>query len=126
MFQPDLLKNHVILITGGGTGLGKSMALRFAELGASIALCGRREHVLAEAAKEIEAKGVPTFIYPCDVRKADEVEKMADAVFAKFGKISGLVNNAAGNFVSPTEALSPNGFDAILKIVLYGTFHCTQ
>jgi len=126
MFQPDLLKNHVILITGGGTGLGKSMALRFAELGASIALCGRREHVLAEAAKEIEAKGVPTFIYPCDVRKADEVEKMADAVFAKFGKISGLVNNAAGNFVSPTEALSPNGFDAIVKIVLYGTFHCTQ
>ncbi|MBI2338968.1 MAG: SDR family oxidoreductase [Deltaproteobacteria bacterium] len=126
MFQKDLLKDKVILITGGGTGLGKSMALGFADLGADIAICGRRKDVLESAAREIEKKGVKVFVGACDVRKPDEVEKAVGDVFEKFGKISGLVNNAAGNFICPTEYLSPNGFDAIVKIVLYGSFNCTQ
>ena len=92
----------------------------------SIAICGRRKDVLDEAAAEIRKKGVEVFVDACDVRKPDEVEKVVDGIFKKFGKISGLVNNAAGNFICPTEYLSPNGFDAIVKIVLYGTFNCTQ
>jgi len=126
MFQKDLLKDKVIFITGGGTGLGKSMALGFASLGANIAICGRREEVLKEAAAEIEKKGTKVFYAPCDVRKYDEVEKVVDGIYEKFGKISGLVNNAAGNFICPTEYLSPNGFDAVVKIVLYGSFHSTH
>ena len=126
MFQKNLLKDKVILITGGGTGLGRSMALGFADLGANVAICGRRKDVLDEAAAEIRKKGVEVFVDACDVRKPDEVEKVVDGIFKKFGKISGLVNNAAGNFICPTEYLSPNGFDAIVKIVLYGTFNCTQ
>lgn len=126
MFQKNILKDKVIFITGGGTGLGKSMALGFADLGANIAICGRRKEVLEEAALEIEKKGVHVFYDTCDVRKPDEVEKMVEGIYGKFGKISGLVNNAAGNFICPTEYLSPNAFDAVVKIVLYGTFHATH
>lgn len=126
MYQKDLLKDKVILITGGGTGLGKSMALRFGELGAHIALCGRRDHVLKEAAADIEKTGAKVFFNACDVRNAEEVESMVESVFAHYGRIDGLLNNAAGNFVSPTEALSANAFDAVVRIVLHGTFHCTQ
>ncbi|HBF11974.1 MAG TPA: 2,4-dienoyl-CoA reductase [Deltaproteobacteria bacterium] len=126
MFQKDLLKDKVIFITGGGTGLGKSMALRFADLGAHIALCGRRLDVLEETAKEIQSKGAKTFIESADVRKMGEIEKVVSGIYEKFGRLDGLVNNAAGNFVCPTEFLSPNGFDAIVKIVLYGTFNATQ
>src|SRR3990167_9290452 len=126
MFQKDLLKDKVIFSTGGGTGLGKSMALRFADLGAHIALCGRRLDVLEETAKEIQSKGAKTFIESADVRKMGEIEKVVSGIYEKFGRLDGLVNNAAGNFVCPTEFLSPNGFDAIVKIVLYGTFNATQ
>ncbi len=124
MFQTDLLNGKTILITGGGTGLGRSMALRFAELGANIALCGRREEVLKEAAKEIGKKG-KAFYKTADVRNYDQVEAVFDAAEKEFGKIDILVNNAAGNFLSPTELLSPNGFNAVVGIVLNGSFHCT-
>src|SRR3990167_6202830 len=103
MFQKDLLKNKTILITGGGTGLGKSMALRFAELGANLILTGRRQEVLESAAKEIEAKGAKVFFKTSDVRKYDEVDAVVDAAWRHFGTIDVLVNNAAGNFISPTE-----------------------
>lgn len=126
MFQKDLLKDQVILVTGGGTGLGKSMALGLADYGAHIALCGRRKEVLEKAASEIEAKGVQTYIESADVREIKDVEKVVNGIYDKFGRCDGLINNAAGNFVCPTEFLSPNGFDAIVKIVLYGSFNFTH
>jgi NAD(P)-dependent dehydrogenase (short-subunit alcohol dehydrogenase family) len=125
MFQKDLLKGKNILITGGGTGLGKSMALRFAELGANLILTGRRQEVLETAAKEIEAKGAKVFFKTSDVRKYDEVEAVFDEAEKALGPLNILVNNAAGNFISPTELLSPNAFNSVVGIVLNGTFHCT-
>lgn len=122
MFQKDLLKDKVILITGGGTGLGLSMGKGFAALGARVAICGRRRDVLEKASAEIGA----AFYDTCDIRKPEEVEKVVNGIYEKCGGIDGLVNNAAGNFVCPTEYLSPNGFDAVVRIVLHGTFHCTQ
>ena len=122
MFQKDLLKDKVILITGGGTGLGLSMAKGFAALGAKVAICGRRREVLEKASAGIGGAYFDT----CDIRKPEEVEKVVNGIYEKFGRIDGLVNNAAGNFVCPTEYLSPNGFDAVVRIVLHGTFHCTQ
>lgn len=126
MFQQGLLKNKTILITGGGTGLGKSMALRFAELGANIVLMGRRQEVLESAAREIEKKGTTVFFKTADVRKYDEVEAVFDAADKALGGVDVLVNNAAGNFISPTELLSPNAFNSVVGIVLNGSFHCTQ
>ncbi len=126
MFQKDLLKGKNILITGGGTGLGKSMALRFAELGANLIITGRRPEVLEGAAKEIEAKGAKVFFKTSDVRKYDEVEAVFDAAEKALGPLNILVNNAAGNFISPTELLSPNAFNSVVGIVLNGTFHATQ
>lgn len=125
MFQPDLLKGKTILITGGGTGLGKSMALRFAELGANIVLTSRRQEVLEEAAHEIGKKGAKVFVKRSDVRKYDEVESVFDEAQKIFGHVDVLVNNAAGNFISPTELLSPNAFNSVVGIVLNGSFHCT-
>ena len=126
MFQKDLLKNKNILITGGGTGLGKSMALRFAELGANICITGRRQEVLDGAAREIGKKGPKVFVKTADVRKYDEVEAVFDGAEKSLGPIDVLVNNAAGNFISPTELLSPNAFNSVVGIVLNGSFHATQ
>ena len=126
MFQKDLLKEKTILITGGGTGLGKSMALRFAELGANIAITSRREDVLKTAAAEIEKKGAKVFWKTSDIRKYDEIDAVAEAAWNHFGGIDILINNAAGNFISPTELLSPNAFNSIVSIVLNGSFHTTQ
>lgn len=126
MFEKNLLKDKVIFITGGGTGLGKSMATGLAKLGANIAICGRREDVLQKACEEFEQYGVQTFFGQCDVRKYEEVESVVNNIYEKFGRIDGLMNNAAGNFVSPTEYLSPNAFDAIVRIVLHGSFNATQ
>lgn len=125
-FRADLLKNHNILITGGGTGLGRAMALEFARLGAGVAICGRRREVLEETAREIEKSGGRAFFDTCDVRKPEEVERVVDGAWKHFSALHGLVNNAAGNFICPSEALSPNGFDAVVRIVLHGTFNCTQ
>src|SRR5579885_576816 len=125
MFLPNLLKGKNILITGGGTGLCKSMGLRFAELGANRIITGRREEVLAAAAKEFEAKGAKVFFKPADVRKYDEVEAVFDGAEKALGPIQVLVNNAAGNFISPTELLSPNAFNSVVGIVLNGSFHAT-
>src|SRR3989338_1707592 len=105
MFQKDLLKNKTILITGGGTGLGKSMALRFAELGANIVITSRKQEVLEKAAGEIEKKGARVFFKTADVRNYDQVEAVFDEAEKQFGKIDVLVNNAAGNFISPTDLL---------------------
>jgi NAD(P)-dependent dehydrogenase (short-subunit alcohol dehydrogenase family) len=125
MFQSDLLKGRTILITGGGTGLGRSMALRFAELGANIFLAGRRREPLEETSEAIRAKGARAAYASADVRDFAAVEQMIAVAEKEFGAVDTLVNNAAGNFIARTEKLSPNAFNAVLGIVLQGTFHCT-
>ena len=126
MYQSDLLKGRTILITGGGTGLGRSMALRFAELGAKVFLCGRREEPLSETAGEIRKKGGTAAYATCDVRDFAAVDTMAGQARRELGEVDTLVNNAAGNFIARTEKISPNAFNAVVGIVLHGTFHCTQ
>ena len=126
MFKEDLLKEKTIIITGGGTGLGKSMAVRFGELGANLVIASRREQVIQDAADELRKTGADVLGIPCDVRDPANVKEMVDAAKNKFGKIDVLLNNAAGNFISPTENLSPNGFKAVVDIVLNGTFNCTH
>ena len=127
MFKSDLLKNKTIIITGGGSGLGKSMAMRFGELGANLVLTSRRQEVLDGAAQEINDKtGAEILTVPTDIRHSDQVGEMVNKAVDKFGNIDGLLNNAAGNFISPTENLSENAFRTIIDIVLVGTFNCTQ
>jgi len=125
MFQTDLLKGRTILITGGGTGLGRSMALRFAELGANIFLVGRRKEPLEEAVGAIRSKGAAAGFASADVRDFAAVEHVVAAAEQEFGRVDTLVNNAAGNFIARTEKLSPNAFNAVVSIVLQGTFHFT-
>jgi NAD(P)-dependent dehydrogenase (short-subunit alcohol dehydrogenase family) len=124
MFASDLLHSKRILITGGGTGLGKGMATRFLELGATVYICGRREEVLKTTADELKTKGAIHAI-PCDVRNLDAVEQMIDTIW-KDGPLDILVNNAAGNFISRTEDLSPNAWQSVINIVLIGTLNCTM
>ena len=123
MFKENLLKEKTIIVTGGGTGLGKSMAARFGELGANLVIASRREQVIQDAADELRKTGADVLGIPCDVRDPANVKEMVDAAKNKFGKIDVLLNNAAGNFISPTENLSPNGFKAVVDIVLNGTFN---
>lgn len=126
MFSRDALDGHTILITGGGTGLGKAMALRCAELGAKVALLGRRVEPLQAVAAEITQLGGTAAWASADVREREQVDAGLDALEAELGPITDVVNNAAGNFLCPSEDLSPGGFDAVIKIVLYGTFNVTQ
>lgn len=125
MFQSDLLQDKVIVVTGGGSGLGKSMALRFGELGARLVVTGRRQQVLDETVSELEAKGAQGLGVSCDVRDFAQVEAMVAKTVERFGRIDGLVNAAAGNFLCPSEELTPNGFASVVGIVLQGTFHAT-
>jgi NAD(P)-dependent dehydrogenase (short-subunit alcohol dehydrogenase family) len=127
MFQPELMQGQRILVTGGGTGLGKAMATQFLSLGADIAICGRRKAVCDETADEwrklFPERRVDTF--GVDIRVAQSVDEMVEALWQS-GGLTGLVNNAAGNFIAPTESLSPRGFDAVANIVFHGTFYVTQ
>jgi NAD(P)-dependent dehydrogenase (short-subunit alcohol dehydrogenase family) len=126
MFQPDLLSTKRILITGGGTGLGKAMANRFLQLGATVYICGRREEVLQKTAAELSAATQGSIhALPCDVRNLEAVESMIDTIW-KAGPLEVLVNNAAGNFIARTEELSPRAFDSVIGIVLMGTLHATM
>ena len=126
MFSKNLLEGQVILVTGGGTGLGRSMSFRFSELGASVILCGRRAEVLDSTAAEIAAAtGGGVLAHPCDVRDLSQVESLVDKTVERFGRVTGLVNNAAGNFLAQTETLSSNAFKTVVDIVLNGTFHAT-
>ena len=126
MFQKDLLRDRAIFITGGGSGLGRSMALRFSELGAHLFVVGRREEPLKEVCDEIHRTGGSAAYATCDVRDPAAVEAAAAAADQQFGRIDTVVNNAAGNFMARTESLSPNAFNAVVGIVLNGSFHCTQ
>jgi len=126
MFQKDLLKNKRILITGGGTGLGKAAAQRFLELGATVYICGRRQDVLKATVAELrQATGGEMHALVCDVRDASRVEEMIETIWRE-GPLDILMNNAAGNFLARTEDLSLGAFDAVLGIVLRGTLHTTM
>jgi NAD(P)-dependent dehydrogenase (short-subunit alcohol dehydrogenase family) len=124
MFHKDLLQHKRILITGGGTGLGKGMAARFLELGATVYICGRREGVLKATSAELRPKG-PIHAIPCDVRSLESVEQMIESIWSE-GPLGILVNNAAGNFIARSEELSPNAWQSVINIVLMGTLHCTM
>lgn len=125
-FRKDLLAAKTTLITGGGTGLGRSMALRLAGLGAKVALLGRRPEPLHETARAIRDAGGSAAAVPCDIRDSSAVGKAFDAAEEQLGPANQLVNNAAGNFLCPSEELSDNAFDSVLQIVLYGSFYCTR
>jgi NAD(P)-dependent dehydrogenase (short-subunit alcohol dehydrogenase family) len=126
VFAPDLLKDKVFVVTGGGSGLGAEMARRFAELGAHSVVLGRRLDRLQKVANEIAEAGGKALALACDVRDVQAVQAVADEVEKQLGRIDGLVNNAAGNFLAASEDLSPNGFRTVVDIVLNGTFNCTS
>ena len=126
MFKKDLLKNKRILVTGGGTGLGKEMASHYAEHGAELYICGRRLNVLEETANELKEKfNAKVHFETLDIRASKDVDDYIERIFED-GPLDGLVNNAAGNFISPTKDLSHKGFDAIANIVFHGTFYITH
>ena len=125
-FRPNLLEGRTVLITGGGTGLGRSMALKCAGVGARIAVVGRREEPLKATVADLEKLGTRAAFSPCDVRDSASVVAAFDRIEEQLGPVNALVNNAAGNFLCASEDLSDNAFDAVVKIVLYGTFHCTR
>lgn len=126
MMRPDALKGRVIVVTGGGTGLGLSMARTFLALGAQVVITSRKQDVLDAAAAELmRGTGGEALAVACDVRKYVEVEQMLARTLERFGRVDALVNNAAGNFISPTERLSSKAFEVIIDIVLMGTVNCT-
>jgi len=126
MLMPDSLKGQTIIITGGGTGLGKSMGKYMLELGANLVITSRKKDVLEKTAHELEiSTGGRVLPVPCDVRKYDEIENVIKTAQDHFGQIHGVLNNAAGNFISPTERLSHRAFDIIVDIVLKGTYYMT-
>lgn len=126
MFRPGLMESERILVTGGGTGLGREMTEAFLKLGATVYICGRRQNKLDETAQELMAEhGGKVVGIACDIRDADAINAMIDEIWAD-GPLTGLVNNAAGNFISRTEDLSVNGFNAIADIVFRGTFYVTH
>ncbi len=124
--QTDALKGKTVVVTGGGTGLGKAMSTYFSELGANVVISSRKLDVLEEAAKEIQVKtGNPVLPVACDIRNTEEITLLREKAVKLFGRVDVLVNNAAGNFISPTERLSANAFSTIIDIVLKGTVNCT-
>jgi NAD(P)-dependent dehydrogenase (short-subunit alcohol dehydrogenase family) len=126
MLKDNALVGRTILVTGGGTGLGRSMSKYFLELGANVIITSRKMDVISQTALELENEtGGKVQAVACDVRNYEQVEQVIAAGIERFGKIDGLVNNAAGNFISPTERLSNRAFDTIVDIVLKGTYNCT-
>jgi NAD(P)-dependent dehydrogenase (short-subunit alcohol dehydrogenase family) len=126
LFKENLLQGRAIFLTGGGTGLGRAMALDFASLGARMFLVGRRPEPLQETCEEILGRGGTAAYVTCDVRDYGAVERAAEQAGQQFGRIDTVVNNAAGNFMARTEKLSPNAFNAVVGIVLYGSFNCAH
>ena len=127
MFKEGLFKGKRILVTGGGTGLGKEIAAKYLELGAEVWIAGRRGGVLEQTARELMGRhGGTVRTHPVDIRDAQAVDAMVQRIWDEAGPLSGLVNNAAGNFISPTKDLTPNGFNAIANIVFHGTFYVTH
>ena len=127
MFQEGLLKGKNVLVTGGGTGLGREIAEKYLQLGASVWIAGRRGQVLEETARALMAKhGGSVRTHAVDIRDAQAVDAMVQHIWDASGPLSGLVNNAAGNFISPTQSLTTNGFNAIANTVFHGSFYVTH
>lgn len=125
-YRSGLLQDQHILVTGGGTGLGSAMAERFASLGAAITICGRRRSPLEETVTQLRAAGYRAEGIPCDITRRERVDAMIAEAEKRQGPLTGLVNNAAGNFLALSEQLDPRGFEAVMSINVSGTFHCTQ
>ena len=125
MYSQDIFERKIILITGGATGLGRSMAFKFGSLGAKIGILSRNEERLIGTVEDLRKSGINAAYSVADVRKPEEIKLAVDSLQEELGDINVLVNNAAGNFISPTEMLSPHAVDSILNIVLHGTFYCT-
>ena len=126
MLQPGTLQDKTILITGGGTGLGRAMGKYFLELGANLVITSRKKEVIEKTAVELSKEtGGRVLAVPCDVRKYEEIENVIKSAENEFGAVNGVVNNAAGNFISPTERLSHRAFDIVVDIVLKGTYYTT-
>lgn len=126
MLREDALKGKTIVITGGGTGLGKAMGIYFLKLGANLVITSRKQEVLQKTADEMEEKtGGKVLAVACDVRDTEQVDHVLAKTLERFGSVDVLLNNAAGNFISPTERLSANAFSSIIDIVLKGTVNCT-
>ena len=127
MFSDQLLAGRRILVTGGGTGLGKAMATRFLQLGAEVHICGRRKSVCDETATELMAEhGGRVVSHGVDIRNAMAVDEMIESIWTTSGPLTDLIYNAAGNFISRSEELSARGFDAVANIVMHGTFYVTH
>ena len=126
MLPPGALAGKTAIVTGGGTGLGRAMAVEFGRLGANVVVAGRRLDVLGETVAEVEASGARAMAQATDVRNVESVDALVNAVLERFGAVDILVNNAAGNFVVPSIDLSPNGWRAVVDIVLNGTWFCSQ
>lgn len=126
MLQPGSLKDKTIMVTGGGTGLGRAMGKYFLELGANLVITSRKKEVIDQSATELaKGTGGKVLAVPCDVRKYEEIENVLRRAEDEFGNVNGVVNNAAGNFISPTERLSHRAFDIVVDIVLKGTYYTT-
>lgn len=127
MLPGDTFKGQIAFITGGGTGLGKSMATTLSRLGARVFITSRREEVLKKASDEItKTTGNQVAYFACDIRNVEQVEKSIDECVKQLGDLPTLViNNAAGNFIAPSERLTPNGVRSIIDIVLIGTLQVT-
>ncbi|HUN67741.1 MAG TPA: SDR family NAD(P)-dependent oxidoreductase, partial [Burkholderiales bacterium] len=127
MFKDGVLKGKRILVTGGGTGLGREIAAKYLQLGAEVWIAGRRGAVLDSSARELTDKyGGTVRTHAVDIRDAQAVDAMVQRIWDEAGPLTGLVNNAAGNFISPTKDLTPNGFNAIANIVFHGSFYVTH
>src|SRR5689334_4307430 len=126
LFAPDLLRDQVAIVTGGGSGIGLATARELVRLGARVAICGRTQAKIDAAADELRGAGGTVVARTCDIREPAQVEALVAAVLAEFGRIDILVNNAGGQFPSPAQHISPNGFLAVIKNNLIGTFHVTR
>jgi peroxisomal 2,4-dienoyl-CoA reductase len=126
VFKTEALNEQVIIVTGGGTGIGRQIAQTLGEHGATIAICGRRQDVLQQACEELQDSGIKAFYGSCDIRDAEQVEAFIDEVIQHFGRVDGLINNAAGNFPASIENLSYNGFRTVVDIDLNGTYNMSK
>ncbi len=126
IFAPDLLRDQVCLVSGGGSGLGRASAMELARLGAVVEVCGRRAEPLEETVAAIEATGGRAFATPMDIREEEAVESLFDGVLERQGRLDVLVNNAGGQFLSPAEAISPKGFRTVIELNVVGTWLMTH